>query len=148
MRDLKDFWTGKAFQKKQDELNQKPTTLELTRFFVPEEYYDLHEPIFFKLIFNTKDLKEFGLKENQTTRAMDNIFCNNFNMKEFEKFLQDDTIKKIWWEGFGNEETRMSWTYYTSATLKTTNSHLPVKKRQTFTKALNKLSIQEFSILP
>jgi len=87
MRDLKDFWTGKAFQKKQDELNQKPTTLELTRFFVPEEYYDLHEPIFFKLIFNTKDLKEFGLKENQTTRAMDNIFCNNFNMKEFEKFL-------------------------------------------------------------
>lgn len=87
MRDLRNFWTGRVFQTNQDDLNQRTYTHEMTRFYVPEEYYDLHESIFFKLIFNTKDLKEYGLPENQTTRAMDNIFCNNFNMKEFEKFL-------------------------------------------------------------
>ena len=87
MRDLRNFWTGRVFQTNQDDLNQRSYTHEMTRFYVPEEYYDLHESIFFKLIFNTKDLKEYGLPENQTTRAMDNIFCNNFNMKEFEKFL-------------------------------------------------------------
>ena len=62
-------------------------SFEMTRFYVPEEYYDLHESVFFKLIFNTKDLKEYGLQDNQTTRPMDNILCNNFNMKEIEKFL-------------------------------------------------------------
>lgn len=87
MRDLRNFWTGRVFQTNQDDFNQKPYSHEMTRFFVPEEYYDLHESVFFKLIFNTKDLKQYGLQENQTTRAMDNIFCNNFNMKEFEKFL-------------------------------------------------------------
>jgi hypothetical protein len=87
MRDLRNFWTGRVFQTNQDDFNQRSYTHEMTRFYVPEEYYDLHESVFFKLIFNTKDLKEYGLQENQTTRAMDNIFCNNFNMKEFEKFL-------------------------------------------------------------
>ena len=87
MRDLRNFWTGRVFQKQHDELNERVSPLEVTRFFVPEEYYDLHEAIFFKLIFNTKNLKDYGLKDNETTKAMDNIFCNNFNMKEFEKFL-------------------------------------------------------------
>lgn len=146
MRDLRNFWTGRIFQKESEFDQERP--IEVTKFFVPEEYYDQHESIFFKLIFNTKDLKEFGLPENQTTRAMDNIFQNNFNMKEFEKFLQDETIKKIYWGGFGNEDSTRSWTFYTSTTLKTTNIYLPVKKRQTFEKALNKLRIQEFSILP
>lgn len=87
MRDLRNFWTGRVFQRQHEELNERVRPIELTRFFVPEEYYDLHEAIFFKLIFNTKNLKDYGLKDNETTKAMDNIFCNNFNMKEFEKFL-------------------------------------------------------------
>ena len=82
MRDLRNFWTGRVFQQKK-ELNLNSTTQDLTLFFVPDEYYDMHESIFFKFIFNTKDLKKYGLEENQTTRAMDNIYGNNFNMKEF-----------------------------------------------------------------
>jgi len=64
MRDLRNFWTGRVFQRQHEELNERVRPIEVTRFFVPEEYYDLHEAIFFKLIFNTKNLKDYGLKDN------------------------------------------------------------------------------------
>lgn len=134
LRDLRAFWTGKLWRNYRGNVSANQA-----RFYVPKEYYDQHESVFFKLVYNTKNLADFDLPETPITKLLDDLYGNNFSLKKFEQFLQDDTIKKIWWEGFGSD--RQSWTFYNSQALQLTNKYLPVDKKQSFIKALGRLSI-------
>ena len=67
---------------------------------VPVEVYDSHEVVFFLLIHKDKRkyemLEVFGLKRNEFTKTMRDVFNNKPNDKNLRCFFQNPAIKFLW----------------------------------------------------
>ena len=89
----------------------KTATKEVRRFFteavcIPDGFYDKHEAIFCRLIFNTRRLGSNVEDWTDMLEAMDGVLRNFPNMQNKKLFFQNAAIKALWFGEFEGQTER------------------------------------------
>jgi len=76
-------------------------------FNVPSHIFELHEQVFFKLIFNTKKDEEirrdFGIEVDQDfMNKMNEVFGSRPSLGNLKTFFSNEAIQGLWNNGFAN----------------------------------------------